>query len=86
MLSLRLFYLVNIFYQMLILKFYNISVRFSWASFDLMFPYYLGVLLHRYFSPKHSFYLNKNEETLFLSIFENNYIGLAIFTGIFFGI
>ena len=55
--------------------------------FDLMLPYYLGVFVASLFFLKHSFYLNKNEETLFFKAFlENNYVGLAIFTGIFFGI
>ena len=55
--------------------------------FDLMFPYYLGVFVASLFFLKHSFYLNKNEGTLFFKAFlENNYVGLAIFTGIFFGI
>jgi 4-hydroxybenzoate polyprenyltransferase len=55
--------------------------------FDLMFPYYLGIFVASLFFLKHSFYLNKNEGTLFFKAFlENNYVGLAIFTGIFFGI
>ena len=55
--------------------------------FDLLLPYYVGVFVASLFFLKHSFYLNKNEGTLFFKAFlENNYVGLAIFLGIFFGI
>ena len=73
---------------MISLKVFIISMSvFVGLLFDLMFPYYLGVVVASLFFLKHSFYLNKNEGTLFFKAFlENNYVGLAIFIGIFFGI
>ncbi len=55
--------------------------------FDLQLPYFVGIFVAALFFSKHSFYLNKNEGKLFFKAFlENNYVGLVIFTGIFFGI
>ena len=54
--------------------------------FELLLPYYVGIFVASLFFLKHSFYLNKNEGKLFFKAFlENNYVGLVIFIGIFFG-